>query len=104
MGLLINRLCYTIHEWSRRTDLSEMTVLVRAMTDTGGVWFCQPTGKIDVASLSPGHQLNPTVDDITGYYSVKQFKSWLETLVEKGGMREEFLVAAIARSVEDELE
>jgi hypothetical protein len=103
MGLLINRFCYTIHEWSRRTGQSEMTVLVRIMTDTGGVWHYQPTGKVEASHLSRGLQHSLTVDDLEGYYSVKQLKGWIETLVEKVGMREEFLVPAITRSVEDEL-
>jgi hypothetical protein len=91
MGVLMGRLCNAIQEWSRRTGLSEMTVLGRAMTDTGGVWSCQPIGKIDVSQLPRDRQVGLSVDDLGGYYTVKQLKGWIETLVEKVGMREEFL-------------
>jgi hypothetical protein len=81
-----------------------MVVLARAMTDTGGVWYCPTTGKVEMSTVPRAFQANVSADDRGGYYSVRQLNGWIETLTQKVGMREEFLVPAIVRSIEAELD
>lgn len=104
MPILIDQFIDATQEWSRRTGAPEMNAAFYPMVKTGAAWFFEPIGKVDLSTLPEERRKTLKVGEVHGHHTIEQLKEWLEMLVEQAHFTEDFLVTAIIRDIEQELE
>lgn len=102
MGSLTDQFINAAHEWAERTSTAESTITDYVMFYTGGAWFQQPVGQVDLAGFPAERKRDVTVGEVIGHYTVEQMRGYLEKLVTRVHMHETFLIVALVRAIEDD--
>ena len=103
MALLIDQFCEAIEEYGRRTGETSSPIHWTTWF-TGGWRALKAIDRVDPATVPPERRRTLTVGEVTGRHTVDQVRDWLNTLVHKLGVDQGFLITALVRAIEDELE
>ena len=105
MGMLIDQFCEAVREWSRRTGEPEYGIpTFYVMAPTGGTKFRQAVGRVDPQTVAPERRGDLSLHELMGHYTLEQMREWLEELVHRRHMFEDFLIVALVRAIDDGFE
>jgi hypothetical protein len=101
--LLISQLFAAARTW-RQEFVADSSIALYIMLWTGGSDVVPGVGAVDTVQLSDEQKAQLTIGQILGTYTLEQAQAWLVHLVADLHFDEGFVVGAVARAIDEELE